>query len=112
MSIARAKRRVMAALVGVIFWAGAGIAMATQDEPTGTLGLLMRGSVQAVLSVCLLATTTALGIAFKLLVSAYQDRIAALEKAVAQSATNAAASATLAAAMDRLREHCEGKFRG
>jgi hypothetical protein len=106
-----ATRWLTGAVAGIIALACATIALGTQEPPDGVLGLLVQGSAQVVLSVALLAVTAALGIAFKLLVKAYQDRIDALERAVTQSATSAAAAATLAAAMDRLREHCEGRSR-
>jgi len=111
MSARVATRWLAGAIGGIVGLACATIALGTQEPPDGVLGLLVRGSAQVVLSVALLAVTAALCVSFKLLVSAYQSRIDALERAVAQAATTAAAAATLAAAMDRLREHCEGRSR-
>jgi len=105
MSIARVTHYKRMATLIIILLAGG--VMATESiTPTTAPGLLMKGSAQIILSVCLLAVTTALCITSRMLVGAYQDRISALEASVALAATKAAAETTLAQALDRMREHC------
>lgn len=80
-------------------------------ENGSLLDVLARGSTQVVLSVCLLAVTAALVVLGRALHGAYTDRIAALERALEREIELAKALTQNAAALDRLRTHCENMAR-
>lgn len=109
MSIRRATGLVSGLFAALLLLGVTSVAVGAQDAPENMLQLLMRGSVQVVLSVCLVAVTAALCWTGRLLISAYEQRIAALEKVVSLAAQTAVAQTSLADAMNRLREHCEGR---
>lgn len=109
MSIRRATGMVTGLFAALIVLGASSIAVGAQDAPDTFLALLMRGSVQVVLSVCLVAVTAALCVTGKLLIVAYKERITALERAVELAAQTSQAQTTLAGSIDRLRSHCESR---
>ena len=95
-----------------LLWA-AGIAAENDIPPRSpALGLLLSGSAQAVLAVCLLSVSAALTWTSKLLIDAYRDRIAALERAIGREADMTSASVNLAGALRELKEHCRDARNG
>lgn len=112
MSIATRVRVVRGMLCGIMVLSCVGVAIGAQyaggaDSPSGNvMSMLISGSPQVILAVCLLGVTGALGVSFRLLVKSYLDRINALEAHAVRVADTERANVELARAIDALRIHC------
>jgi len=105
-------KRVMVAFHAIVAWVIMFVAVSMAQDavlPTASplARSLMTGTPQIILAVCLLATSGALVCCVKLLISAYRERINALEAAVSIRRNYMAEVAQKIDAMEKTIEACQ-----